>query len=428
MRSFLTFLYLFVSITKAIAQNDPLLADLLSGNQDARFRQVIDNPGKYRLQIIYTRIDRDSENVPHFSHHTFHVDANNYYNPASTVKLPTAILALEKLHDLPRGITKDTWLQVDSAFRGQHPLIKEPTAPENKATLAHFIRQAMLVSENQPYNRLYQFVGQEYLNKRLWQLGHEQVRLTRRFEPNDAQQNRHSNPFRFLREDGSLWYEQPSGVSTVQFDFPQLPLIGDAHYSDGKLVQQGMDFSTANNLPIFDLHQMLQRLMFPMSFSPEQRYRLDKEDYRFLYQYLSQSPAETNYPKYDDKDFYPFYAKFFFRDNTLLQQPAGLRIFNKVGWAYGFLTDVSYVADFDNQVEFMLAATIYVNEDGVLNDGKYDYDELGYPFLYELGQTIYRYELSRERAHKPDLSLFRINYEQRANDGRSTLKASEVDN
>lgn len=423
-----TFLYLLVITTQTIAQNDPLLEDLLAGNQDARFRQVIDNPGKYRLQIIYTHIDRDAENIPHFSHYTFHVDASNYYNPASIVKLPAAILALEKLRDLPQGITKDTWLQVDSAFRGQRPLIVEPTAPENKATLAHFIRQAMLVSENEPYNRLYQFVGQEYLNKRLWQLGHEQVRLTRRFEPNDAEQNRHSNPFRFLREDGSLWYEQPPGVSTVQFNFPQLPLIGDAHYSGGKLVQQGMNFSTANNLPLFDLHRMLQRLMFPKSFPPEQRYRLDEEDYRFLYQYLSQAPAETNYPKYDGKDFYPSYAKFFFRDSTLLQQPAGLRIFNKVGWAYGFLTDASYVVDFDNHVEFMLAATIYVNEDGVLNDGKYDYNELGYPFLYELGQTIYRYELSRKRAYKPDLRLFRINYEQRMNDGRPTLKQSEVDN
>lgn len=415
-------------MTQVLAQNDPLLIELLYTNQDARFRQVIDNPEKHRLQIIYTRIDRDADNIPHFRHYTFHTDADNYYNPASTVKLPTAILALEKLHEMPTGVNKDTWLQIDSAFRGQRPLSVEPTAPENKATLAHFIKQSMLISENEPYNRLYQFVGQEYLNKRLWELGHEQVRLTRRFEPNDAEQNRHSNPYRFLNKDGNVLYEQPLGVSGIQFDFPQVPLVGDAHYSNGELIHRGMDFSTANNLPLFDLQQMLQRLMFPLSFVPDQRYRLDEEDYHFLYQYISQSPGETNYPKYDEKDFYPSYAKFFFRDSTQQQQSGGLRIFNKVGWAYGFLTDAAYVVDFDNQVEFMLTATIYVNEDGVLNDGKYEYDEVGYPFLYELGQTIYRHELSRERIHKPDLSEFKVGYEQRLDDERPTLKESEVDN
>lgn len=427
-RPLLTFLSLFMAMTATLAQNDPFLVELLSKNQDASFRQVVDHPEKYRLQILYTRIDRDANNIPHFTHHTFHVDANGYYNPASTVKLPTAILALEKLHDLPAEITKDTWLQIDSAYRGQRPLTEEPTAPQGKPTIAHFIKRAMLVSENDPYNRLYQFVGQEYLNKRLWQLGHGQVRLTRRFEPNDEQQNRHSNPFRFLKQDGLLLYEQPLGVSTVTFDFPQLPLIGHAHYSGGQLVERGMDFSTANNIPLYDLQQMLQRLMFPMSFPSEQQYRLDEEDYRFLYQYLSQSPGETNYPKYDDQDFYPSYAKFFFRDRNISQQPKGLRIFNKVGWAYGFLTDASYVADFENQVEFMLVATVYVNEDGVLNDGKYDYDELGYPFLYQLGQTIYRYERSRERMYKPDLSRFKVNYEQRVADDRQSLRESEVDN
>jgi hypothetical protein len=37
--------------------------------------------------------------------------------------------------------------------------------------------------------------------------------------------------------------------------------------------------------------------------------------------------------------------------------PEQVRVFNKVGWAYGFLTDISYVADFKNDIEFMLTAT-----------------------------------------------------------------------
>jgi len=107
--------------------------------------------------------------------------------------------------------------------------------------------------------------------------------------------------------------------------------------------------------------------------------------------------------------------------------PEQVRVFNKVGWAYGFLTDISYIVDFKNSIEFMLTATLYVNSDGVLNDDKYDYDSIGYPFMYQLGQTIYNYELQRDRKYKPDLSKFKIQYEQRnINDKRPTIK--DVDN
>ena len=75
----------------------------------------------------------------------------------------------------------------------------------------------------------------------------------------------------------------------------------------------------------------------------------------------------------------------------------------------------------------MLAATVYVNSDGVLNDNKYDYDSIGYPFLYQLGQTIYAHDLQRKRPYTPDLSKFKINYEHRdVNDKRPGIK--EVDN
>ena len=74
----------------------------------------------------------------------------------------------------------------------------------------------------------------------------------------------------------------------------------------------------------------------------------------------------------------------------------------------------------------MLAATLYVNEDGILNDNKYEYTNIGWPLLYQLGQRIYQYELSRERRFKPDLSQFRINYEKRdLNDKRPAVKDAD---
>jgi hypothetical protein len=169
----------------------------------------------------------------------------------------------------------------------------------------------------------------------------------------------------------------------------------------------------------------LQSVLFPESVPPRQRFNLDKDDYLFLYRYLSQFPSETSYPKYDTAKYYDSYVKFFMRDSTH-HLPAGVRVFNKVGWAYGFLTDVSYVADFRNNVEFMLSATIYVNSDGILNDNKYDYDDIGYPFLYKLGQTILRYEQQRKRLYKPDLTKYKVEYNHRdPNDKRPPVKNAD---
>ena len=186
-----------------------------------------------------------------------------------------------------------------------------------------------------------------------------------------------------------------------------------------------IDFTAANNVSLKDYQQILQSVLFPSSVSAKQQFNLTKNDHDFLKQYLSQYPSETNYPKYDTTKYYDSYVKFFFRDSTH-HLPSYIRVFNKVGWAYGFLTDISYVTDFKNKVEFMLAATIYVNSDEILNDDKYDYDSIGWPFMYQLGQTIYKYDLQRKRKYQPDLSDFKINYEHRnANDTRPSINDAD---
>jgi hypothetical protein len=85
------------------------------------------------------------------------------------VKMPLAFLALEKLNDLKiKGVDKNATIQFDSSESFHKTLYKDTTAASGLPTIAHFIKRAFLVSENDPYNRLYQFLGQEYLNKNLW--------------------------------------------------------------------------------------------------------------------------------------------------------------------------------------------------------------------------------------------------------------------
>ena len=425
---FCYFLFLFLKASMAQPRTDQHLLSILETNKDSLFQQVLRDPGTYRLQIIYTQINRDKANKPTFTNYYFQYDPSLYFNPASMVKMPLAFLALEKLNTLKqKGVDKYTTIQFDSSQAWQRPLNKDTSAASEKPTIAHFIKRAFLISENDPYNRLYQFVGQGEINRRLHQMGYPDVRITRQFMGLSPEQNRHTNPIRFLDAKGNSIYSQPAAYNTDSFDFSKPIRIGKAHLDrNDSLINEPFDFTVHNSLSLGTMQQLLQSVLFPQSVPQKQRFNLSKDDYGFLYRYLSQFPSETPDPKYDTTAFYDSYVKFFFRDSTR-RMPAGVRVFNKVGWAYGFLTDVSYVADFKNGIEYMLSATLYVNKDEILNDNKYEYKSVGWPFLYRLGQTIYQYELQRPRSFKPDLSAFKISYEHRdPRDTRPSLK--EVDN
>ena len=127
---------------------------------------------------------------------------------------------------------------------------------------------------------------------------------------------------------------------------------------------------------------------------------------------MSIHPRESLYPSYDTSEYGDAYVKFILYGSGKATMDDGIRIFNKVGDAYGFLTDVAYVVDFKNNIEFMLSATIYCNSDDIYNDDKYDYDSIGFPFMKNLGKIIYDYELTRVRKNPPDLSAFKMEYKE----------------
>lgn len=407
-------------------KTDALLSQVLHSNKDSLMQAVLKDSATHRLQVIYTQINRDKNNVPSFHNYYHNVDSLFYFNPASTVKLPLALLSLEKLNEMHAAdVNKFTSMLFDSGYSHETTEYEDSTAQNKLPSIAQFIRKAFLVSDNDAYNRMYEFVGQQTINRQLHDKGYKDVRITRRFMRLSADENRHTNPIRFIKDDGTLIYQQPLAYNKDSFDYSHTNKVGKAYINaNDSLINEPIDFTTANNLPLYALQQMLQSVMFPQSVPAKQRFNLTDSDYHFLWQYLSQYPSETNYPKYNSASYYDSYVKFFFRDKH--NMPEGVRVFNKVGWAYGFLTDVSYVTDFKHNVEYMLTATIYANSDGVLNDDKYDDETVSWPFLYQLGQTIYNYKMQRKRAHKPNLSTFKIKYEKRINDERPVVK--NVDN
>jgi len=391
------------------ARTDSFLNNLLA--QRPEFDSIRINRKAWNVQIIYTRIDRDARNEPKFTDYFWNVDPKRYFYPASTVKMPIALLALQKLRELRvAGLDRKATMITESGYSGQTPVYNDPTTPDGKPNIEQYVRKIFLVSDNDAFNRLYEFLGPEAINEKLNKMGYTDAQIIHRLDISLSEdENRHTNPIQFMDASGKIMYQQ--GEMFDEKSYPERhEKLGNGFYNAGKLINEPMDFSQKNRISLEDLHTILKSIYFPNAVSPKQRFNISPEDFQLVYKSMSQYPTESGYPTYDTS-FYPAYCKFFLwgADPKALP-PANLRIFNKVGEAYGSLFDVAYIVDFTSKVEFMLSAVIYCNSDGILNDDHYDYNSVGYPFFSNLGKVIYNYELQRQRDFSPDLSSMRFDY------------------
>lgn len=394
-----------------IQKDESLLLSLMKQKPE-QFSRIIEAKDSLEIQIIYTMIDRDENNTPTFRSFYFNTDSSRYFYPASTIKLPMSVLALEKINKLQReGLDKDTPIFHDSAYAGQLSVDRDTTSETGLPSVAHYIKKILVVSDNDAYNRLYEFLGQAETNRRLNEKGYH-VRFLHRLERAlSPDQNRHTEAVRFA-QDGRIVYEQPMLFNEDSIEAPSIVYRGTGFIRNDSLVNAPFDFTYKNFYSLADQQKILRAILFPETVDSSARFALTDDDYKFLYQYMSQLPTETLHPPYaKDTAYYDAYCKFLMFGQDRDQIPDHLRIFNKVGNAYGYLIDNAYIVDFKNGVEFMLSAVINTNTDGIYNDGKYDYETLGYPFLKNLGQLIYAYELERNRSIKPDLSTFRLKYD-----------------
>ena len=387
--------------------DSPLLDSLL---QTSPLLQKIATNPQYELQIIYTQINRDAQNRPTFTPLTYHLNPQQYFNPASLVKLPVVALSLEKLNDLHNPhVTRRTIMATGTAYRCQTPVpFATPADSDRTATVGNYIKRMLLVSDNTAYNRLYELLGQRPLNERLTQLGHPNVRITRRFAPCDTAANRHTNPISFHTPQGDTIYQQPAQYNPISYTSPLGRVLkGRAHQSGGRIIPTPYDFTTANHLPLPDITSFLQSILFPESVPKNQRLHLTSTDHAFLRRYLHATPHESGCHLYTPTRYFDAYKKYLYygRNPDIPHQPA-LRIYNIVGMSHGYLADVAYFADSLHQSEFMLSAVLYVNQNGIINDGTYEYDSMGEPFLAQLGIQIQQYEARRPRRYQPKLTEF----------------------
>ena len=97
---------------------------------------------------------------------------------------------------------------------------------------------------------------------------------------------------------------------------------------------------------------------------------------------MSRTSIEDNKSTIVNRDkYWDSYSKFFIYGDKKGEMNDNIRISNKVGMAYGTLTDVAYVRDKINNIEFMLTATILVNDNHTFNDDIYEYESKEFLFF-----------------------------------------------
>lgn len=350
--------------------------DFALSSKDKRLAPVFESSDAYQVQILFAQINRSSNGIE-LKEHLYKVDDNNYFYPASTVKFPVAVMSLEKLH------------QMDIDYKTPYKLVTDTLTSSFKKTL----QELFAVSSNTAYNRLYEFLGKKHINSTIHSKGINHFRIAHRLSTPNANK---------LDRTAIILNPESESSQILQFekDKPSTALSmnnlkkGRGFVYGESTIYEPFDFSYKNYYPIQSQYEVLKRVIFPQLFNDDQGFDLSVEQRNFLLKSMSSLPREVGY---DSREYYDSYGKFFLFGDSKKPIPEEFKIYNKVGYAYGTLTDCAYITNSKNNVEFILIATILVNKNQIFNDNNYEYDEIGIPFLSALGKEIYRYERKRKR-------------------------------
>jgi hypothetical protein len=424
--------------------------------KDTHFKKVFKHYAKYRFEIIYTRIEHDPVKGNRY-HRYYFGDHNQYFYPASTVKFPMALKVCQKTTRLENdsvitnsgnlflqpadfgwcnasstqyvanrylrvtdslstlnaaamgGLNRETFCRINhlDPFKKIGPgKYRISTGPE-RPSLNEMMCEMLLYSNNHYFNELFELGASE--KTRIEKPG---IDVHKRLMVCNNADSAYTCPL-------YLWEGHDHHIDSLQSEpigfgkkklFEKGYVVGKKYYDfNSQLVPHGRDFSWHNQVKLEVLQDYLAELIFPGYLPEGTAYEITGEQRRQLIRYMGMRPSEdkivsdSNYLDVPDD-----MTNFLYTGQSHEKIPGHLRMVNIIGQAYGFVTDCAYFADEKNKVDYFLAARIYVNEDEVLNDDKYEYETIAYPLMEQLGRIIYRYELTHPLGSGALSSVFQI--------------------
>ena len=351
--------------------------------KDDFLRSILKDKDKYEIQILYTEVSKNTLGQTEFSDFQFQLNDQKYFYPASTIKLPITVMTLSKINEL-RAVGSNISLKskINISLINNK---KEIIVKDSITSFQNLIADVFLVSDNSASNVLIDFIGYNYFNSSMSNFGFENTYLNHKFNP---------DPFV-----DSSWIITNIDNDTISSDENKITVSassdisnlkkGNKRFINGEIINEPLDFFSKNRSSLTDMHNIIKNLIYPeVTLS---KFNLNVEDYDFLRYWMSRFTFEDLGAKYiGDEKFFNSYNKFFIHGMDTILNNTDIRVYNKIGQAYGTSTDSAYIKNYKEDVEFFLTATIYTNENKVINDNIYEYKETAIPFLSKLSKAIYK--------------------------------------
>jgi len=350
-------------------KSQPSPIELALNSNNKKILKVKENISNHDLQIKLSVINTEKQKKK-FKKYNYRIIEKNYFYPASTVKLPIAIFAMEKLNENPE-------INLDTPFKIENDSII--------TTIRKEIISVFSISSNESNNRLFEFLGQDYINKKLKEKGMKKSRIFHRLSTENSSDTKTKKLIFYPNDSLTVEFPSSNNKNLKKLNLNKLDKGIGYINNNGVLISIPMDFSRKNYLPINELHHLIKLVFFPEKFKNKNKLKLEENQIKFLKKSMSILPKDAGY---DGEKYFDSYVKFFVYGDKKKINSDKIKIFNKVGSAYGYLTEGAYIKT-DN-ISIILSATIKVNNNRIYNDDVYEYDSIGIPFFAELGREIIR--------------------------------------
>lgn len=386
------FLFGFYNIVTCQISKDDFYSSLFG--KDSLVDYVLRNREKFRLQFIVTNVQRDDNGNEMFN--TYDFSTNEYFYPASLVKLPVAIATLEMLDSL--NITLDSKIKMKKdVLCGSNAFVD--ITQKNTIPIEVGIEEMLAISNNEYYSLFFHLVTPKRLNSFLLKHGVMDSKIYNSFSGCPKGKEIETNSYTIINRSGNSVYSQPktrldSSEYMNRLPYSNSKLIGKYCIQNGKKIKNSYDFNYHLDYPLADIHSTLFRLVFPQSFSTKERFNINSNSRLFLLKCLSKYPREMQNKAYHNLSVYPdnYYKYSIIGDKPRLSKnDNNCRTYSKIGIAYGFVTETAYIVDFEKQQDFLMSVSIYVNTDEIMNDGKYEYESIARPFLAKFSRIIQKH-------------------------------------
>ena len=398
----------FQSLAQVVIDSDSSLVSYLR-SKDPLIDKVLGD-SSYRVQLVYTSLRKTEDEVRPI---TFAHTSDQYFYPASTVKLPIALLTLEKLERLGLGL--DDVLKInDDVDCGNKKFIT--LTQSRDITFRTLIEEMIVVSDNYYYNCLYHFVTPKEINDRLKELGFGATNIYRSFSGCDVVNHLHTNSLEVRNANGAVVYEQEeqymnlcdmSGCYVLSED----KKLGEKHEYKRQILDGPYDFNYNLELSLEDLSGILLKLVQPSLFLSDSVWRLNDLNRNFIVQTCARYPSDLANLQYRNNSKYPdnIYKYVYSSEGEIEKADEG--VISKLGLSYGFTTDVAFVIDRKSDVQYLLAVSIYTNKNKIVNDGVYEYEEIARPFISAVAKELRAYESTLKNRAPLDTDLLDLIFE-----------------